>query len=646
MAAEHVDETKPLASQASEPPDDRSRVADAPPARGSVLDAARHPFVWIADVVRHFRTETNPHRQLTALYQAVGLIVLLITAVFGLGRFLLHPDAGTTVPNLVAVSRALAQTNEPDVASRAARRVELIVGELAALRRQEPALAGEIDAAFAALASGSTAEAEAVLRKKIAQSAGPRDAERRKRAEYQRYLAGVVFVRSKDNALRELDAAAQEDPESFEILHDLGDVALTVGDSGKAEQAFRESLRIAHASNDAARVTESLIGFGDALASRGNGAGALGAYQEAAKIAEGETRGDPASAQRALLLAISQIRVGDMLGSKVGDRNAALQALRRALALLQTASRAHADNKALQAELANCMGKIGELLRDKGERDEALQMYRDSLDIRRKLAAGNEDGPAQLDLALALRRTGDIFADRNDFARALADYREGLAVASRLAASDPSNTRWQREVRVSDLRVGDALRASGSPDEALAQYQSALALAQRLAARDPQNTVWQRDLALTYDRIADVRVDRHEWDAARDALERGMAIRKALADKDPTNTQWQRSIMVGLSKFGDLDKARGEREAAAKAYRDALSIGRALARHDPANVMWQSDLAEVLWDLADLGIDQRTNLQEIVDLLEPIEKSGLLSQAQRKFLPLAKQKLAALGAAP
>ncbi|MEN3377469.1 MAG: hypothetical protein V7604_2824 [Hyphomicrobiales bacterium] len=613
--------------------------------RRSLLRALRHPFAWASRLVTQFRQD-NPRQQLTILYQAVGMTGLLIAGGISLSRLLLPLEPGDKPPNLFAITQALAKSNSSDVTLRATQRLEAIIGELIALRRQEPALAADIDAAFAELGRGSTAHAEALLRKKIAQSAGLQDAERRKRAEYHRYLAGVVFVQSKDNALRELQAAARDDPDSFSIRRDLGDVALAAGNSGEAEHAFRESLRLAHAAGNPSQEAQSLVGLGDAMFVRGNGAAAIGAYEQASRLIEQEVQRDPANSQHKLALAIGFMKIADVLRDRIGDRDGALKSLRRALALLREQTKAQPGNETLQAELANCLGNIGDIQRDKGERDNALEVYRDSLAIRRMLADQSpSNGNAQLDLATGLRRTGDILRDKADLEHALAAYREDLALLTRLADGDPTNARWQRGLRVSYVRVGDVLRETGASEDALKHYQSGLDIALKLAAYDAQNTVWQRDLALTYDRIADIRSGQRRWDDALEALRHGLDIRRQLTARDPSNTQWQRSILVGLVKFGDIYKAQDQRDAAIEAYRDALVIAQKLAQRDPANVLWQSDVAEVLWDLAEVGVDQRQNLEAVIRTLEPIEKNGLLSETQRKFLPQARKKLSELGAA-
>jgi predicted negative regulator of RcsB-dependent stress response len=63
-------------------------------------------------------------------------------------------------------------------------------------------------------------------------------------------------------------------------------------------------------------------------------------------------------------------------------------------------------------------------------------------------------------------------------------------------ARDPANTQWQRDLSVSETKIGDVLVAQGAGPGALAAYRRGLAIAEALARRDPANTQWQRDLSV------------------------------------------------------------------------------------------------------------------------------------------------------
>jgi hypothetical protein len=51
-------------------------------------------------------------------------------------------------------------------------------------------------------------------------------------------------------------------------------------------------------------------------------------------------------------------------------------------------------------------------------------------------------------------------------------------------AADPSNSGWQRDLSVSQNKVGDVLSAQSQLDDAPSDYRAGLAIAERLARAD------------------------------------------------------------------------------------------------------------------------------------------------------------------
>ena len=66
-----------------------------------------------------------------------------------------------------------------------------------------------------------------------------------------------------------------------------------------------------------------------------------------------------------------------------------------------------------------------------------------------------------------------------------------------LAASDPGNADAQRDLSISQNKIGDVLVAQGDGPGALVAYRRGLAIREALAARDPANTQWQTDVAVS-----------------------------------------------------------------------------------------------------------------------------------------------------
>jgi tetratricopeptide (TPR) repeat protein len=135
---------------------------------------------------------------------------------------------------------------------------------------------------------------------------------------------------------------------------------------------------------------------------------------------------------------------------------------------------------------------------------------------------------------------------------ALKSYRDSLAIRERLAASDRSNTGWQRDLSVSNNKVGDVLVAQGKLDEALKSYRDSLAIAERMAAFDRSNTGWQNDLEYSVGRIGSL--------AYRFILARNFA--SALEASDlvislAPDTIWLRTNRAHALMFlGRVDEAR------------------------------------------------------------------------------------------
>jgi hypothetical protein len=87
---------------------------------------------------------------------------------------------------------------------------------------------------------------------------------------------------------------------------------------------------------------------------------------------------------------------------------------------------------------------LGEVKLQKGDEKGALAAYKESYDIRHRLAAQGQDGPeAQRDLSISLDHLGDLelLGDigRQRWKAALAAYQESFYIFLKLAAQDPNS---------------------------------------------------------------------------------------------------------------------------------------------------------------------------------------------------------------
>ena len=246
---------------------------------------------------------------------------------------------------------------------------------------------------------------------------------------------------------------------------------------------------------------------------------------------------------------------------------------------------------ALRRSQAEALLEATSTLLTLGNTDSALALATQARDIFGDLVASNPDNSDfQRELSVSNERIGDVLVLQGNLDGGLAAYRETLTLRKSLALKDPGDTECERDLSVSDNKIGDVLLAKGQLDEALAVYQEGLAVRKALALKDPSNAKLQRDLSVSDNKVADVLVKQGHLDDALGAYRDSLAIRKALALKDSCNAQCQRDLSVSNELIGDVLVAQGKLNRALPAYTDGLDIAKALAAKDPSNTDWQRDV--------------------------------------------------------
>jgi hypothetical protein len=114
--------------------------------------------------------------------------------------------------------------------------------------------------------------------------------------------------------------------------------------------------------------------------------------------------------------------------------------------------------------------------------------------------------PLQRDLYVSQVKLGDLAVARGERDAALRFFTGGKDIAARLAASDPANARWQRDLSYSCwLIAAKVFTPRERWAEALALMEQSLAISERLAATDPTNVMWQNDVQVTRAQVATLR---------------------------------------------------------------------------------------------------------------------------------------------
>jgi hypothetical protein len=112
----------------------------------------------------------------------------------------------------------------------------------------------------------------------------------------------------------------------------------------------------------------------------------------------------------------------------------------------------------------------------------------------------------------------------------------------RLAKSDPGNALWQRDLSVSNERLGDIFLAQGNLPAALEQYRASLERMVPIRDRDESNADLQRFTSVTFGKLASAHRASGDKAKALDALQQAQAIMAGLTKLSPDNAQWAQDL--------------------------------------------------------------------------------------------------------
>ena len=142
---------------------------------------------------------------------------------------------------------------------------------------------------------------------------------------------------------------------------------------------------------------------------------------------------------------------------------------------------------------------------------------------------------------------GDHLIMLGDLAAALRSYQASHSIFERLAEADPANAGWQRDLSVSQDKIGDVQSAQGDLAAALRSYQADLCIADRLAALDPSNQGWQRDLAISHFNVGKTHRALAATDRAKRAFQNALEILITKVDESDPLTGLVRKSIVDLN---------------------------------------------------------------------------------------------------
>jgi tetratricopeptide (TPR) repeat protein len=264
-----------------------------------------------------------------------------------------------------------------------------------------------------------------------------------------------------------------------------------------AERHYKDSLDIREKAAAGPSTTSetrrdyaaAIAKFGDLDLARGDRAGAKDAYSKSLKILEPLAREHPQNTQLKRDLAVCYQEIANAST----DSGEAVQWLREDLNIAEELAKSEPERILWQHDLISSYDRLASRLADGGEPEEALKLYRKSLEVSKRIVERDKSRPVwQREMALTLGKIAEIEA-KGDAEKAVAEWRRAIAVREALPQplADPD---WQRELVEAWLELSDQLRHMGRVPEALSAAESCVAAARALPEGNEKSTLVARAL--------------------------------------------------------------------------------------------------------------------------------------------------------
>jgi tetratricopeptide (TPR) repeat protein/CHAT domain-containing protein len=201
----------------------------------------------------------------------------------------------------------------------------------------------------------------------------------------------------------------------------------------------------------------------------------------------------------------------------------------------------HVMSKVGKEARAVLLHNYGVFLQDRGEYEEALEKYEQSLRIKEGL--GNRAG-----VASSLHQIGNLHYLRGDYDEALEKYEESLGILMELGN--------RAGVAISLHQIGNLHYLRGEYDEALEKYEESLGILMELGNR--------AGVANSLHQIGMIHQERGEYDEALEKYEESLRIAEELGDRA--------GVAISVHQIGRIHEKRGEYDEALAKYEESLRI--------------------------------------------------------------------------
>ncbi|MEP7341190.1 MAG: tetratricopeptide repeat-containing protein kinase family protein, partial [Acidobacteriota bacterium] len=340
------------------------------------------------------------------------------------------------------------------------------------------------------------------------------------------------------------------------------------------------------------------------MANLGQPRAALQSYQKSLKLAQQLSGSRDLKMQR--LLAQGYFKLGQ-LQAQAGSMAEAHEALQRAVTMAEDLKRQTHTVEDLEL-LQNCHIRLGDTFMDTGDPRNALNCYRQTLQLSERRVVEYPSDQSRLFLAKDYSRVAEPLVSLGDLAGALANHHKSLSLVNDLLllpghAADPVylRTRLIELNWLGNLSGNPRFINQGDWQTALQYHRQSLAVAERLPVLEPKSALARQDLANAL-RLAGERIASGQPAQSIEHYRKALALVRGLLASAPDETPYLRWEARFLRGIAEPLRRIGDRSGALQNLRQAVQIWRKLLNRDD-NLRARTEFHAVLLPLADLLLE-------------------------------------------
>lgn len=338
---------------------------------------------------------------------------------------------------------------------------------------------------------------------------------------------------------------------------------------------------------------------------------------------------------RDLALYIIKSKLGDAYVQK-GNLEDAVELYKGSLLIMDVLHRGDRGSMYLQRCMAVIISKIGKVQLELGNLTAALRELNASVNwFRHLIKESPESIRFQDELSLTLGYLGNAYLASGKYEEARDAYEEKLEAIQNLQKEDLDNTRWKFFRSGIYIEIGNVFKAQWSLPDALTNYQTAALLLEELVKFDISNRRWNHDLSVAYNMIGDTYWYMNKSSDALVWYEKSLDIRQKLSLVDPQNKTFMHSIAATYDRIGESYMQLQNADSAYTAFKKSLEIESILIEGDPHNTTWKRDLSIAYTKIAYIhqvsrkyeeALDQYQQSLHIIEELTNLDKLNITWQ--------------------